>query len=491
MDDKQKYGIVYTPENLVNQVLDLIPIHYYQDPRLKWLDIGAGTGAFTINLYKRLLKNLESKIENQEERHNHIIKNMITMVEIYPPHVEKLEIIFSKEANIIQQDFLSFNPNQTDPNQTDPNNTTITTFDFIIGNPPYNVGGSIKTPTNSKQKKTEDGKAIYTKFIQKALELLPTNNNNNNTNNNSGFLNLVVPSLWLKPDKANLYNTLTNLKIHKLHCLSTSESNKAFRYQAQTPACFFLIENIQTKPNPSPSPSPSPSPIKIYDKYAEKYIEYVLKPEHPIPTHGISIINKMLDFMETTNTQPIKIYKTNSPSKKTILSKTPDPSAYPYTNIKTSYLCNVAPTLEINYSNIPQHFHNIPKVVLAHKMYGFPYFDASGTYGISTRDNYIISHQDYSLQELKEIQCFLSTKFAIFIFSTTNYRMRYLEKYAFTFIPDITNIPNINTKSQFPSLLNQSRQSRDKIIANFFNFAPEEEAIIEKYAASKDYKFFI
>ena len=44
--EKENFGIVYTPEKLVDNILDLIPIKYYCDPSLTWLDIGAGNGAF-------------------------------------------------------------------------------------------------------------------------------------------------------------------------------------------------------------------------------------------------------------------------------------------------------------------------------------------------------------------------------------------------------------------------------------------------------------
>ena len=129
-------------------------------------------------------------------------------------------------------------------------------------------------------------------------------------------------------------------------------------------------------------------------------------------------------------------------------------------------------TLSVYYSNILQHYANIPKLILAHKMYGFPYLDSSGNYGISSRDNYILTINDYSLEELKQIQAFLSTKFALFIFSTTNYRMRYLEKYAFLFLPNITKITN------FPNLLNLNQIQRDKLIINFFNLSELEEQAI-------------
>ena len=99
------------------------------------------------------------------------------------------------------------------------------------------------------------------------------------------------------------------------------------------------------------------------------------------------------------------------------------------------------------------------------------------------RDNYILTSTDYSLNELQEIQAFLSTKIALFIFSTTNYRMRYLERYAFQYIPAITKI------KEFPSLLNLDPNSREKLIVKFFNFSLNEETIINNSFAN--YNYFI
>ena len=74
--EKENFGIVYTPEKLVDNILDLIPIKYYCDPSLTWLDIGAGNGGFAMRLYDKLFKHLKNKIKNDEERKKHIIKNI-------------------------------------------------------------------------------------------------------------------------------------------------------------------------------------------------------------------------------------------------------------------------------------------------------------------------------------------------------------------------------------------------------------------------------
>ena len=443
------YGIIYTPNYLVNNILDLIPNEYFKNPNLKWLDLGAGCGAFSINLYNRLYNDLSDVIINNDKRNIHIIKNMIYMVENYNDHIKILENYFSKDANILNMDFLTLNKN----NYNDK-------FDFIIGNPPYNINGKLKTPTNYNLKKSDDGKQVYADFIYKSFELLKPN----------GFLNLIIPSLWLKPDKANLYNFLTTKKIDKLVCLSTSETQKSFNYKAQTPTCYFLIKN-----NNILTPK-----INIYDSINNEFINYNLKPNFPIPTNGINLINKLLKYVSKVGY--LKVYKSSTLSKKTKLENNYGEN-FEYINIKTTILSNNEPILLKNYSNIAQQFYNEPKLILAHKMYGFPYYDISGSYGISSRDNYIILEKDYNKKDLLFIQSFLSTKTALFIFSTTNYRMRYLERYAFQFIP------NINKIEDFPELLNKNIKTRDKLIQDFFDCSQDEREKIDNYF--KNYNFFI
>ena len=245
-EDKNNYGIVYTPNSLVDKILDLIPLEYYKNPTLKWLDIGAGNGAFSLNLYNRLMNNLSRAIPNNEARKTHILENMLYMCEIYIPHINKLETLFSHKANIIKTDFLSLNNNDLLNNNQH--------FNIIIGNPPYNINGALKTPTNNSFKKTEDGKQIYVEFVKKSLTLL----------NENGHLALIIPALWMKPDKAGLYNILVNnnFTINNLHCLSTNETQKEFLYQAQTPTCFFYGTSGKVPPNKI---------IPIYDKIYKTY----------------------------------------------------------------------------------------------------------------------------------------------------------------------------------------------------------------------------
>ena len=109
---------------------------------------------------------------------------------------------------------------------------------------------------------------------------------------------------------------------------------------------------------------------------------------------------------------------------------------------------------------------------MAHGMYGFPYVDCTGNLGIANRDKYIIL--DKNKDEMNKIAEFLSTKSSLIFFEATKYRMKYLEKYIFEYIPDITKIP------RFPDIIT------DDTISEFFQFNEKEQNTIKNMF--KNYK---
>lgn len=429
------YGEVNTPLSFVELMLSTIPQDKFSNPDLKWLDPCCGSGNFTIVLYFKLLNGLENIIPDIEERKRHIINKMIYMVEIQPDNIKILFTIFGNSANIYSNDFLNFEH---------------TTFDIIIGNPPFNCGGQIKVPTSSSNKKN-DGKTVWPDFVLKSVSLLK---------NETGILCFFIPSIWLKPDKKNMYNYILQYKLEWLNCFSNTQTNKIFKGRAQTPSCFFTL----TK-------KPTDNYISIYDTNIKKYIFYELKENIPIPIFGQEICKKL----QTIHSKKLEVIKTNLPPKDTILNNNKSEN-FKYKNITTCKLNGLIPELVINYSNKKLKYSGIPKLVLAHKMYGFPYLDIDGEYGISNRDNYVIIKED--IEDLIKIQKFLSTKTALYIFEATRYRMKYLEKYAFDIIPDITKLED------FPEEIN------DKTISEYFGFNEIDIECINKLH-NKKYKFYI
>lgn len=430
--NKEKYGEIFTPFHLIEKMFDLLPPAVFSNPALKWLDPCAGKGAFGIILYRRLFKNLSTEIKDPKKRHHHIIKNMIFMIEINPTHISYLYSLFGEKLNIINDDYLIH---------------AKLNFDIIIGNPPFNVDGLIKPPTKKNTNKKHDGRAIWRDFVINSI---------NNLNKN-GILLMITPSIWMKRDD-KLFEFIQNSgHLNKIHTLTNTETNKIFNKQAQTPTCYFVLEkNIRESTNDDKNN------VFIWDNINSNYYHYLLNLS--LPLKNISIVSKIYSYTKKHYTIPA--FKTNMPLKRTLLSSIETPS-FPYKNISTCRQIQTNPTLIINYSNVPCKYFGVPKIVLAHKMHGIPYYDISGNYGISNRDNYVIT--SYSHIEFLKIMKFLNSKLIAAVFDSTRYRMMYLEKYAFDFIPDITKIKD------FPEDITENS------IADFFQLNSKERKYINSY----------
>lgn len=438
-NDKLEYGEIHTSFAFITKMLNLFDQSVFMDATKTWLDIGAGQGYFSIVLFNLLNTGLAPLMPNERERKTHIVEKMLYMVEIKESNCLALKSMFGEKANIVQTDFCLYDDTKL--------------YDYIIGNPPYNSHGMKKVPTNKEKRKIQDGTTSWTTFITKSLSLLKPI---------TGKLCVIIPSIWLKPDKCNMYGLLTQYKIEKLHCLTSSQTNTLFRGEAQTPTCFFLLTKVKTD-----------TILSLYDSKQKSYVNFTHSMGKPIPVFGSHIIQKMRKWLEKVG--HLIVHKTNMPSVKSKFIESPYNPLYPYVNITSCVLEGLQPVLLINYSDIPQAFYGIKKLVLAHKMYGFPYRDTNGTYGISNRDNYVITNNNE--HHLKQLQQFLSTKFALYLFESTRYRMKYLEKYAFEFIPDITKIDD------FPTVIT------DDTVTDFFGLDEQDKKHILELHKKKYMQF--
>lgn len=68
---------VFTPPDVVNQMLDRLPEQLWSDPNAKFLDPVSKSGVFLREIAKRLIKGLETQIPDLQTRLNHIFSQQL------------------------------------------------------------------------------------------------------------------------------------------------------------------------------------------------------------------------------------------------------------------------------------------------------------------------------------------------------------------------------------------------------------------------------
>ena len=403
-NNKYLYSEVSTPYSIVKYLIDIIPINELRNKNNKFLDPGCGNGYISIYLYYILFNKLKYDFESFDLCSKHIIENMLYMIDININHIEYLHSLFNYKNNIICIDFLKYD--------------TDIVFDVIISNPPYII--NMNEFSSSKKK---EGYTIWPDFIKKSLKLLKKD----------GYLSTIIPSIWMKPDNI-MHNIILSYEIKSLYCYNNTETNKIFKGLAQTPTSLFVLKNKSRE-----------NFIELYDKSFNLKINFPIN--NSIPVFGSYIILKLLPYLQKFGNISKYVIKTNMPSKKIKFSNNCD-ETYMYKNIYTCKLEKNHAYLVYNYSDKELPYCKKEKLILGHKMYGFPFHDKNGSYGVSNRDNYII--MTTNLSRLKE---FLDSKLVFYLYESTRYRMKYLERFAFEYILDINNDPffpkNINDASIF------------------------------------------
>jgi site-specific DNA-methyltransferase (adenine-specific) len=68
---------VFTPPEIANQMLDMLPQELFSDPNVTFLDPACKSGVFLREIAKRLIKGLEIKIPDLQERIDHIFHKQL------------------------------------------------------------------------------------------------------------------------------------------------------------------------------------------------------------------------------------------------------------------------------------------------------------------------------------------------------------------------------------------------------------------------------
>ena len=220
-ENKKSRGEVFTPMELVNEMLDKLPKDVWTNPDLKWLDPAAGMGNFPIAVYLHLFKSLKPFEPNDEKRRKHILEKMLYMVEIDKYNVFMIKKILcghKYKLNIFEGSFIE---GEKYPKVY----KTDLKFDVIMGNPPFqntDIDGNRRALLNN----------LWSLFIDKSFNKLLKNN---------GFLVYITPISWM----SNGFKYKDVFYKNYILYLNINECNKWFNVGSQF--SYYIIKKTTTK----------------------------------------------------------------------------------------------------------------------------------------------------------------------------------------------------------------------------------------------------
>lgn len=219
-EEKNKYGEVFTPEILIEEILNNLPNEVWYNLNYKWLEPSNGIGNFSIIIYSKLMKSLKNKIKDDVKRSNHIIKNMLYMIELNPDNVNESVNIFGKDANIYCGSFLDDDWKKV---------FNVHKFDVIVGNPPWN------DEKQDIQKGSRAKNSLWDIFVKESLKILNVN----------GYLGFINPSHWrgLGKEYHKIWNILTEKQLLYLHIYSKTDSKKYFNLIEGNRFDLYVLKN--------------------------------------------------------------------------------------------------------------------------------------------------------------------------------------------------------------------------------------------------------
>jgi hypothetical protein len=307
--EKNLFGEVFTPVELVCEMLDKLPPDVWRDQHKKWLDPTCGIGNYPIIVYYKLMETLTSI--PLTHRSKYIIEKMLYIVELNPVNVALCRKIFKmidsdSTLNIVKANFLEI---------TDING--INEFDIIIGNPPFQDEIKSTDATKTKKKKPRAGgkSKLYERITIHALSLLRPN----------GFLLFVTPDNIMTGISGEAYKKFL---LYDTILINFNRIQKRYFPHIGQPMCYFLINKHKT-PNLKTIITSTDgnsfqvflkpraiNPVKDWTKETEQLVQRYIGSEH----NGFKRSRDGVSITETTTGSISVIMDSN----KTIKTNDPD-----------------------------------------------------------------------------------------------------------------------------------------------------------------------
>jgi len=227
--ERDHFGEVFTPPDLIGELLDALPAKVWKNPSLTWLDPAAGFGNFHMFVYERLMRGLRRAFPSPLLRKRHILTNMLFFVEMNPKNVVLAKRIFGPSANICCADFLQ------EHNKWSTAFQGRQQFDIVLGNPPFQ-----RSKKEMYKGAAGQNAALWPLFIKDILE------NRLLSSASSGYLAFITPALWRRPEAA-LYPLMT--RENELVFLHMYDKQAGLdRFHAETRFDLFVIRKVEGQP---------------------------------------------------------------------------------------------------------------------------------------------------------------------------------------------------------------------------------------------------
>jgi len=433
--EKEQHGEVFTPPELVCEMLDTLPASVWEDKDLKWLDPANGIGNFPVITYYKLMEGLKKAIPDDKKRSKHIIEDMLFMVELNPVNVKVSKKIFKMmdsdaKPNIVKANFLTESSKWKRELGRD-------TFDIVMGNPPYNEGG-IRSKVGSKENKT----TLWIPFIESAVKFITTN----------GYLLFITPNTWTELT-SSISDFMLGFQIDYIRSYNYSQALTLFGKQSgKIPLSYFLLKKVETK-----------NDTFIWDNHHKIFIKFNIYENNFIPNFNVSIFKKVLKRSENNNLDNYFI-NTQAKSKDTYNKEYSSVFLYPLLN----YSYN---RFNLFYSKKCFKGHNnIPKLVFSNFSMGYPILDNLGVIDAKANMCFLLQLSNNNISDLQKIQRFFLTPLVFLLINSLKTKQNFMSNRIFHVLPDVTTLDFDITD--------------DKLLYKYFNFDKKDIEAIEEQIKS-------